>query len=69
MEDHIGASHANTTKAHFVTISAILAGKAELQEMIENTLECRRLHNEHLVLLVKKILEAINSTRSIPFLN
>ena len=60
---------ANSTKSHFVTISAILAGKAELREVVEAALERRRLHNEHLVLPVKQILEAINSTRSIPFLN
>src|SRR5271169_3441435 len=37
---------ANTTKSHFVTLSAILAGKAELRNVIEDALERRRLHNE-----------------------
>jgi replication-associated recombination protein RarA len=48
---------ANTTKSHFVTISAILAGKAELREAIKDALERRRLHNEHSVLFVKEISE------------
>jgi len=29
----------NTTKSHFVTLSAILAGKAELSDVIEDALE------------------------------
>ncbi len=33
---------ANRTKSHFVTISAILAGKAELREVVEAALERRR---------------------------
>ena len=36
---------ANTTKSHFVTISAILAGKADLRVIIAEALERRRLHN------------------------
>jgi putative ATPase len=30
---------ANSTKSHFVTISAILAGKADLRVIVEETLE------------------------------
>ncbi len=40
---------ANTTKSRFVTISAILAGKADLREIIEETLERRRLHIKALI--------------------
>ena len=60
---------ANTTRSHFVTISAIFAGKAELREVVEAALERRRLHNERTILFVKQVLETPNSTRSIPFLH
>src|SRR5258708_35622271 len=43
---------ANSTKSHFETISAILAGKAELREVVEVALERRRLHNERTILFV-----------------
>ncbi|GAB4464089.1 MAG: AAA family ATPase [Anaerolineales bacterium] len=46
---------ANTTKSHFVTISAILAGKAELRAVIEEALERRRLHNERTILFVDEV--------------
>ena len=46
---------ANTTKSRFVTISAILAGKAELRAIIEDTLERRRLHNERTILFVDEV--------------
>ncbi len=46
---------ANTTKSRFVTISAILAGKAELKAIIEETLERRRLRNERTILFVDEV--------------
>ncbi len=46
---------ANTTKSRFVTISAILAGKAELREIIAEALERRRLHNERTILFVDEV--------------
>src|SRR5512143_1364672 len=46
---------ANTTKSHFVTISAILAGKADLRVVIEEALERRRLHNERTILFVDEV--------------
>jgi len=46
---------ANTTRSHFVTISAILAGKAELREIIEVALERRRLNNERTILFVDEV--------------
>src|SRR5512144_1971591 len=46
---------ANTTKSRFLTISAILAGKAELREIIEEALERRRLHNERTILFVDEV--------------
>jgi len=46
---------ANTTKSHFVTISAILAGKADLRIIIEEALERRRLHNERTILFVDEV--------------
>jgi len=48
---------AHTTKSHFETISAILAGKAELREVIEDALERRRSHNERAILFVKDLFE------------
>jgi len=46
---------ANTTKSRFVTISAILAGKAELRGIIAEALERRRLHNERTILFVDEV--------------
>ncbi len=46
---------ANTTKSHFETISAILAGKAELRELVDEALERRRLHNERTILFVDEV--------------
>jgi putative ATPase len=46
---------ANTTRSHFVTISAILAGKAELRKIIHEALERRRLHNIRTILFVDEV--------------
>jgi putative ATPase len=46
---------ANTTRSHFVTISAILAGKADLRELVAAALERRRLHNERTILFVDEV--------------
>jgi putative ATPase len=46
---------ANTTKSHFATISAVLAGKAELRALIEAALERRRLHGERTILFVDEV--------------
>ena len=46
---------ANTTKSHFVTISAILAGKPELRIIIEEALERRRLYNLRTILFVDEV--------------
>ncbi len=46
---------ANSTKSHFETISAILAGKAELRQIIEATLERRRLHGTRTILFVDEV--------------
>ncbi len=46
---------ANSTRSHFVTISAILAGKAELRVLVEAALERRRLHNERTILFVDEV--------------
>jgi putative ATPase len=46
---------ANTTKSRFVTISAILAGKADLRVIIAEALERRRLHNERTILFVDEV--------------
>ena len=46
---------ANTTKSYFVTISAILAGKADLRQIIDEALERRRLHNIRTILFVDEV--------------
>jgi putative ATPase len=46
---------ANSTKSYFVTISAILAGKADLRVVIDEALERRRLHNERTILFVDEV--------------
>jgi putative ATPase len=46
---------ANTTKSNFETISAILAGKAELREVVEAAIERRRLRNERTILFVDEV--------------
>ncbi len=46
---------ANTTRSHFVTISAILAGKADLRAIIEEALERRRLYNTRTILFVDEV--------------
>lgn len=46
---------ANTTKSRFVTISAILAGKADLRVIIDEAMEHRRLHNERTILFVDEV--------------
>ncbi|NOH02511.1 MAG: AAA family ATPase [Chloroflexi bacterium] len=46
---------ANRTKSRFATISAILAGKAELREVVNAALERRRLHNERTTLFVDEV--------------
>ncbi|HEY5983137.1 MAG TPA: AAA family ATPase [Anaerolineales bacterium] len=46
---------ANTTRSHFETISAILAGKAELREIIQAALERRRLHGTRTILFVDEV--------------
>ncbi len=46
---------ANSTRSHFETISAILAGKAELQAIVEQALERRRLYNQRTILFVDEV--------------
>jgi putative ATPase len=46
---------ANTTKSHFETISAVLAGKAELRALIEAALERRRLQGTRTILFVDEV--------------
>jgi putative ATPase len=46
---------ANSTKSHFITISAILAGKADLRVIVEEALERRRMNNEKTILFVDEV--------------
>ena len=46
---------ANQTKSHFETLSAVLAGKAELRQVIEAALERRRLYQKRTILFVDEV--------------
>ncbi len=46
---------ANSTKSHFVTLSAILAGKADLRVVIDEALERRRLNGVSTILFVDEV--------------
>jgi putative ATPase len=46
---------ANRTQSHFVTLSAVLAGKAELREVIEAALERKRLYQKKTTLFVDEV--------------
>jgi len=46
---------ANTTRSHFETISAVLAGKPELRQVIEAARERRRLNNTRTILFVDEV--------------
>ena len=51
---------ANQTKSHFETLSAVLAGKAELRVVIDKALERRKLYQKRTILFVKLVLETLN---------
>jgi putative ATPase len=46
---------ANQTQSHFVTLSAVLAGKADLREVIEAALERRKLYQKKTILFVDEV--------------
>jgi putative ATPase len=46
---------ANQTKSHFVTLSAVLAGKAELRTVIDKALERRKLYQKRTILFVDEV--------------
>lgn len=46
---------ANHTKGHFITLSAVLAGKPELRRVIDEALERRKLHGIKTVLFVDEV--------------
>src|SRR5512133_895496 len=43
---------ANQTKSHFETLSAVLAGKAELRDVIDAALERRKLYQKKTILFL-----------------
>ena len=51
---------ANQTKSHFETLSAVLAGKAELREVIDKAIERRKLYRTRTILFVKDVRESLN---------
>jgi len=46
---------ANQTQSHFETLSAVLAGKAELRDVLDAALERRRLYNKRTILFVDEV--------------
>jgi putative ATPase len=46
---------ANTTRSHFEIISAVLAGKPELRQVIKDAQERRKLHNHRTILFVDEV--------------
>ncbi len=46
---------ANQTKSHFETLSAVLAGKAELREVIDQAIERRKLYGKRTILFVDEV--------------
>lgn len=46
---------ANQTKSHFETLSAVLAGKADLKVVIDQALERRKLYNQRTILFVDEV--------------
>lgn len=46
---------ANQTASHFETLSAVMAGKAELREVITHAVERRRLHGKRTILFVDEV--------------
>jgi len=46
---------ANQTQSAFETLSAVLAGKAELREVIEKAVERRKLYGKRTILFVDEV--------------
>ncbi len=46
---------ANTTRSHFETISAVLAGKADLRRVIDAARERRKLHKQRTILFIDEV--------------
>ena len=46
---------ANQTRSHFETLSAVLAGKADLRIVIDKTIERRKLYNKRTILFVDEV--------------
>jgi putative ATPase len=46
---------ANLTQSHFETLSAVLAGKAELRQVIDKALERRKLYGKRTILFVDEV--------------
>ena len=46
---------ANTTKSHFVTLSAVLDGVAKLREVVKDAVERRKLYNLRTILFVDEV--------------
>ena len=54
---------ANLTKSHFETLSTVLAGKAELKEVLEAAGLRRKLYQKKTIQFVKDVLQTLNGAR------
>jgi putative ATPase len=51
----LAAVIANTTRSHFITINAVLAGVADIRQAIADAQERRKLHSQHTILFVDEV--------------
>jgi putative ATPase len=51
----LAAVIANTTRSHFITINAVLAGIGDIRQAVEEAQERRKLHNQRTILFVDEV--------------
>ena len=51
----LAAVIANTTRSHFITINAVLAGVADIRKAVEEAEERRKLHNQRTILFIDEV--------------
>jgi putative ATPase len=51
----LAAVIANTTRSHFITINAVLAGVADIRKAVDEAEERRKLHNQRTILFIDEV--------------
>ena len=51
----LAAVIANTTRSHFITINAVLAGVADIRRAVDDAQELRTLHNQRTILFIDEV--------------